>query len=411
MTDAQKATVAAVAAKKELRALALKEDSSAEDIEAKTKEVGDLESRAAALAVSEEVVEVVKVEPTEDSEAKELRSLAAKANVGRYIEAALETRAASGVEGEYCEALGMDRTKFPLRLLAPEVEVRADTAVDAGATQGAWLDRIFADTAASYIGVTFNSVGPGVASYPVTSAGATGAQLGKGQDAADAPWTVSVEELKPKPNSVRAVLNTVDAARLGSLEEGLRRDLQMAIVDAVDKVILSGDDTANPADGDIVGLRTAAGVTEVEVTQAEKITGKGITAALAELIDGQHASMPEHLKIAASVGSNTLWLSTLVQSGNSVNSSIAQYLRAHGFGWMVREGIDTLTAVNDFGAYIGLGRMQAGAGVAAVWDAGQLIRDPYSDASGRTVALTLSHLWDFALPRPASFGRLKYVSN
>ena len=79
-------------------------------------------------------------------------------------------------------------------------------------------------------------------------------------------------------------------------------------------------------------------------------------------------------------------------------------------GWSGKESTPS-RPVNDFGAYIGLGRMQAGAGVAAVWDAGQLIRDPYSDASGRTVALTLSHLWDFALPRPASFGRLKYVSN
>ena len=83
MTDAQKATVAATAARKELRELALKEDSTAEAIEAKTKEVGDLESRAAALSASEEEAELAKTEPTgEDAEARELRALIDGSNAG-----------------------------------------------------------------------------------------------------------------------------------------------------------------------------------------------------------------------------------------------------------------------------------------------------------------------------------------
>ena len=51
-----------------------------------------------------------------------------------------------------------------------------------------------------------------------------------------------------------------------------------------------------------------------------------------------------------------------------------------------------------------------GAGVAAVWDAGELIRDPYTDAAKGTVHLTLCWLWDFGLPRPENFQRLKFVT-
>ncbi len=51
-----------------------------------------------------------------------------------------------------------------------------------------------------------------------------------------------------------------------------------------------------------------------------------------------------------------------------------------------------------------------GAGVAAVWDSGQLIRDPYTKSGGGEVALTISHLWGFGLPRSSSFQRLKFVS-
>ena len=71
MTDAQKAEKAAGDARKELRALAVKEDSTSEDIEKATKELNDLETRAEALSASEPAAEPV---PTEDSEARELRS-------------------------------------------------------------------------------------------------------------------------------------------------------------------------------------------------------------------------------------------------------------------------------------------------------------------------------------------------
>ena len=51
-----------------------------------------------------------------------------------------------------------------------------------------------------------------------------------------------------------------------------------------------------------------------------------------------------------------------------------------------------------------------GAGVAAVWEAGELIRDPYTDAAKGTVHLTLCWLWDFGLPRTDNFQRIKFVT-
>ena len=93
MTDAQKAEKAAGDARKELRELALKEDSTAEAIEAKTKELDDLEARSTALAASEPAAEPAKIEPTEDAAARELRSLTGKANVGNIFAAVVNHRA------------------------------------------------------------------------------------------------------------------------------------------------------------------------------------------------------------------------------------------------------------------------------------------------------------------------------
>ena len=85
-------------------------------------------------------------------------------------------------------------------------------------------------------------------------------------------------------------------------------------------------------------------------------------------------------------------------------------MRANGIDWTVRGGIDTNTANGDFGAYMGLGRGIDGAGIAAVWSAAELTRDPYSGADKGEVQLTLNYLWQLAFPRTSNFKRLKYVS-
>ena len=77
---------------------------------------------------------------------------------------------------------------------------------------------------------------------------------------------------------------------------------------------------------------------------------------------------------------------------------MADALVSAGINWMTRAGIDANTANGDFGAYIGRRRNIAGAGVAAVWEAGELIRDPYSKAASGQVSLTLSSAVEFRPP-------------
>ena len=90
--------------------------------------------------------------------------------------------------------------------------------------------------------------------------------------------------------------------------------------------------------------------------------------------------------------------------------TLAAFLRMAGLSWSARGEIDANTANNDFGAFIGRSVGIDGAGVAAVWEAGELIRDPYSGAAKGEVALTLCYLWDFGLPRASNFARVKFVA-
>ena len=355
-------------------------------------------------------------QPAGDAETRERAELRAKVRLGSYVSAAIEQRSAAGAEAEYNQSIGIAGNRFPLELLAPpeqraaRVEDREVTGVDTATMPRTWLDRLFAGSAAEAVGVTMESVPVGASSHPVSTAGATAAQRGKSQVAADAAWTIGVTELKPKRNAVRLLFNIEDAARIPGLESALTRDLRMALTEGVDRAIFLGDGGANPDAGDIVGLTTASGLIEKSITQANKTKGANVLQAFAELIDGKAAMMPSDLKAVFAVGANILWSHTLANTGASVDTTIAEFLRRFGLQWMTRGEIEIATDAADFGAFVGLGRGLDGAGIAAVWEAGELIRDPFSGAAKGEIALTLTYLWDFALPRASNFARISFVA-
>ena len=375
--------------------------------------------RAAQVAVDDEDAEqraagTAARAPEGDAEDRERAELRGKVKLTGYVSAAVEQRSAVGAEAEYNAAVGIGGNRFPLELLAPpeqraaRTEDRATTAVDTATMPRTWLDRLFAGTAAERVGVTMESVPVGASSHPVTTAGADAAQRGKEQVSADAAWTIGVTELKPKRNAVRLLFSIEDAARIPGLESALTRDLRMALTEGVDRAIFLGDATANPNAGDIVGLQTAA-ITEQTITQANKILGSGTLGAFTGLVDGIHANGLGDLNVVASVGAWRLWENTIINAVAD-NMTLAAFLRMAGLSWSARGEIDANTANNDFGAFIGRSVGIDGAGVAAVWEAGELIRDPYSGAAKGEVALTLCYLWDFGLPRTSNFARVKFVT-
>ena len=370
--------------------------------------------RAAQSAVEIEESEQRTAGPSNDpgdAEDREVRALRSRVKLSGYVAAAVEQRGADGAELEYNQARGIAGNRFPLELLAPPVETRATTDTDTTTTPRRWLDRLFAGTAAERIGITMESVPAGVASYPVTTAGASAAQRQRSTDAAaDAAWTVGVTEMKPKRNAVRLLFSIEDASRIPGLESALVRDLRMALLEGVDRAIFLGDAGATGTDADIVGLRTAA-INETTIKQADKIKGPETLAAFTGQVDGIHANGLGDLRVVTSVGAWRLWENTIINLATATNNqTLAAFLRTAGLSWMARGEIDTDTANGDFGAFVGRGRGIEGAGVSAIWEAGELIRDPYSGAAKGEVALTLCYLWDFALPRSDNFSRIKFVA-
>ena len=342
-----------------------------------------------------------------DGEGAELRSLRSRVSMGRYVSAALEMRSVEGAEREFNDALKLGMPgAFPVSMLAPEL--RAETDIDTATNSPRWVDRVFAEAAAQRLGVTFDSVPPGVTTYPVTTAGATGAQRGREEAAGAAVWTTETKELKPTRNSVYLEYALEDSYRNPGLDAALMRDLRAALVDAVDAAIFKGDAGANEGTADITGLTTAT-IGESTISQANKTDGQDWVALFAALIDGRYATTPGQLNIVSSVGSNVLWMSQLARSGNNVTDTVAQMLRTAGFNWTVRGDIDTATLAGDFGAFVGLQRGIEGAAVAPMWAEGVLERDSSGAAAGQR-KIALHTFWGFGLARAGNFKRLKYVA-
>ena len=388
----------------ELGGLDTLEDEQRAELDRLRTEYGDTERQIGALAIADDKP----AEPAGGTEDRQMTELRSRVNVGSYLSAATEMRGVAGAEAEYNAELGIGLDRFPLELLAP-VEERATTAVDSGVMQMSWLDRLFSESAASRLGLTFASVGAGVASYPVTTAGASGVQRGKDEAVTDAAWTIGTTELKPTRNAVRLTFNMEDAARLGPLEDALTRDLRMGLTEAVDRAVFLGDSGATGTDADITGLTTATGVVEQTVTQANKVKGPETLTAFSNLVDGKHAVNFGDLRTVATVGAWRLWESTIINSAAD-NMTLAAFLRSAGLSWSSRGDIEDATGNGKFGAFIGRGRGITGAGTIPVWDSGQLIRDPYGGAAKGEIALTLNYLWNFGLPRASNFARIKFVT-
>ena len=407
MTDLQRLELRMGDLRKQLAEAIGASEPDTEAVEKLTAEIRSTDS----LIMAQKLLAPEPPEPTNNdtrtAEERELAELRGRVQFGPYLAAAMaHAPIMAGAELEYNQHLGLAANYFPLELLA---EHRALRNGDAEGNQATWLDRVIADTAAARLGVTFPTVAPGVAAYPVMSAGASGVQRGRTEAVTEGTYTVAVTELKPTRNAIHGIYSIEDELRLPGMAGAIERDMAASIMESIDLAVFKGDAGANENAGDITGFQTA-GITEATVTQANKVMGDELLKFFLAYVEGQYAASLADVRIVASVGSNTLWGGT-VHAATVSNDTVAQFLRANGVTWTVRGGIDTNTANGDFGAYIGLARGVEGAAVAPVWNQGQIIRDGFGDhATKGEVALTLNYFWNFGIPRTANFKRLKYVS-
>ena len=408
---------------RELAGIETWDDEQRSEAEALQTEARSLDERLAAAIVAEGERESDR--DAGDAEERERQRLRSEASVADFARAAAVGRAPAGASAEYRESLGIPETgrgggiAIPLELLAPAPadEERTETDADTVATAASWLGRIFADAQSTFAGVTRRPVGMGVATFPVQATGPTPAQRARGEAiaAGGLSWTTTSSELKPKRMAVGASFESADALRLPGLEDQLVRDLRAAMVQQSDLALFVGDSGADGTDADLPGFWgqtafDASGSRRSDLTQAQKILAANWLSTLAGYLDGEAAAAPEDVRLTLAVGAAQVVYGTFGLASNRTEQTIAQILRAQGYQLMTRGGIEGSSADGDDGAVVSLTRGIEGSWVHAVWEAGELVRDVYSDARSGGVRVTLSMFHDAALLRPANFRAIGFVT-
>ncbi len=175
------------------------------DVDTLSAELTTVETQYRA-AVQAEDTEAREQRAEGDGENAERRALMRDVRLGRYLQAAVESRAVDGRESELNASIGLGAAGvLPWAALDPgeiraNPEARADVATtglpaaDRQTMQDSILARVFARSTAAFLRVDMPSVGVGEASYPVFATGTEGgfAARGAARDAEAATFTAEI---------------------------------------------------------------------------------------------------------------------------------------------------------------------------------------------------------------------------
>lgn len=383
------------------------------------------EHRTALDRLETEYRDAVKAEDTEtrqrggqdggDGEANEFRSLCGKVRLGRYL---AEIAGGAELGGETPEtemraALKLPRGLVPWAAFDPGEkrdakdatgEKRADVATPApgaggiAAMQDEILARVFAPTAAAFLGVAMRTVDRGDAVYPVITAGSDAVTRGKGELHEAASATIASKTLDRRRATARYVFRLEDSAGMGeTLEESLRMDMVAAIGEAIDKGTLSGDGTApNPS-----GFLDASGgpLTIPSADPSAALTFVDVINAAAEAVDGRYAVNLAQVRTLLNGDAYGTAAAAFTTAGEI---SGADYLMRNSGGIRASGNMPATASNIALGLNYRSGAMGASA-VCPMWQGVQIYRDESTRIAHGEIALTAVALYNFAVLRPGAF--------
>ena len=196
-----------------------------------------LEVEARATILVEDETTITRTDVVDGAD-RELRSLIDRANVGAIFEAALEHRAADGVEAELQTHYRLGPNAIPLSLL----ETRAVTPApgQVAQNQAAILPGIFPQSCAAFLAVDTPTVAVGDAVYPVLTKNADVRTPNENAAASETDGSFTADVLSPSRLQASFFYSREDRARFVGMDEALRMNLSDALADGLDKQILVG---------------------------------------------------------------------------------------------------------------------------------------------------------------------------
>ena len=387
MTAAQTIQVRLSFLRENLNRLLSIETRSAEEqteMETLTNEVSVKEPELRAALAAEPDPQEVKT-ATGDPEQRERLELRGKTGVADFLRAAAGGAAVTGAAAEYAESLGVPTTgHLPMALLertTPTTETRAITAAPAvkGPLQPT-IPFVFERSAAASLGISMPSVASGQVQIPKITTAPPSDTVAKDGAAPVTAAAVSLVNQAPVRIAGSFEVRVEDLSVMPSLETALGESLQGSMSNELDEQVFNG------AAGELNGLFTQATAVSAATTTETYTSGIGRFAAL---VDGKHAYTLADVR--AVIGSKTfaLYAGLFANSGKGdlplfdyltkMLGSIRVSDRVPGVSGTAQRGIVVLSASAEMPKI-------------HVWNAMQIIRDPYSGAGAGKVTITATAL-------------------
>ena len=318
---------------------------------------------------------------TGDPETRERLEIRSKTGLADFMAAAAGAREVVGAAREYADACGVaPLNRLPMAIFTDgQPETRAITPGPAvkGALQPI-VPYLFERSAAASLGIEMPSVPSGQIQIPKVGTAPPADTLAKDGTAPATAAAVTLVNQAPVRISGQFEVRVEDLAVMPTLEAALSEAMRGSLSNELD------EQTFNGASGELNGLFTQA--TDVAAASSVETYATGI-ARFASLVDGRHAYDLSDLR--AVIGSKTFALFAGIFSGNG-DVSLFDYLTRILGSIRVSDRVPAVASTAQKGIVV-LSASSTPPKI-HVWDAMQIVRDPYSGAGVGKVTLTATAL-------------------
>ena len=341
----------------------------------------DSEIQLRAAIASDDDATARAVQPT-DPETRARLELRSKTGISDFLKAAAGGAAVTGAAAEYSESLGVPLIgHLPMAIFErPESpETRAITpGPDVKGMLQPTVPYVFERSAAASLGILMPTVQSGQVQIPKVTTAVPSDTLAKDASAPSTAAAVTLVNQAPVRIAGQFEVRVEDLAVMPSLEMTLNETIQGSLSNELD------ESTFNGASGELNGLFTqAADVTAATVAE----TFASGVARFSALVDGRYAYTLKDLRIV--IGSSTFARYSGQFSGNGA-VSLFDYLAYNAGSIRVSDRVPDVSSTAQKGIVV----LSASVEMPKihVWDAMQLVRDPFSGAGAGKVTITATAL-------------------
>ena len=216
-----------------------------------------------------------------------------KARIGDVVFSVLNGKPVTGAMAEFQQATGLASNEFSVRQLVDDtLEKRALTAAPSSvqANQNPIIPYVFPQSIAAFLGVAQPVVGVGETVFPVLTSALSVEELAESAEGTETDGTFTANLLTPKRLQASFRFSREDRARFAGMEESLRDNITMGLMDGLDKAIIAG---AN-------GLLTGTNLANHNVSSATTFANYKAQLAYAR-VDGRYAASVGDIRIVMGV--------------------------------------------------------------------------------------------------------------